>query len=59
MINIEFNYNLINEFNKNGFIILDKFIDLRYLENLRDKYEPLFRGEFETNIFPDEWNCGK
>ena len=56
MITVEFNDILIDEFNKNGFIILDRFIDLKYLENLRKKFEPLFKGEFETGIYPDEWN---
>ena len=26
------------------------------LDKLRDRFEPLFRGEFETGIEPDEWN---
>ena len=56
MINLELNKNLIDDFNKNGFLILDKFIDSKYLDKLRDRFEPLFRGEFETGIEPDEWN---
>ena len=56
MINLELNKNLIDDFNKNGFLILDKFIDLKYLDKLRDRFEPHFRGEFETGIEPDEWN---
>ena len=54
--NLELNKNLIDDFNKNGFLILDKFIDLKYLDKLRDRFEPLFRGDFETGIEPDEWN---
>ena len=46
MINLELNKNLIDDFNKNGFLIVDKFIDLKYLDKLRDRFEPLFRGEF-------------
>ena len=56
MINLELSKNLIDSFNDDGFIILDKFIDLKYLDKLRSKFEPLFRGEFETGIEPDEWN---
>ena len=56
MIKVQLNKNLIDDFNKNGFIILDKFIDLKYLNKLRDRFEPLFRGEFENGIEPDEWN---
>ena len=56
MINLELDNNLIDSFNENGFIILDKFINLEYLDKLRNKIEPLFKGEFETGIEPDEWN---
>ena len=56
MINLELSKNLIDSFNDDGFIILDKFIDLKYLDKLRSKFEPLFRGKFETGIEPDEWN---
>jgi len=56
LINLKLSKNSIDDFNKNGFLILDKFIDSKYLDNLKDKFEPLFRGEFETGIEPDEWN---
>ena len=56
IINISLNEDLLEDFNKNGFLVLDKFIDLQYLEDLRERIEPLFKGEFETGIEPDEWN---
>ena len=56
MINISLNDDLLEDFNKNGFLVLDKFIDLQYLEDLKERIEPLFKGEFETGIEPDEWN---
>ena len=56
MINFKLNNNLIEDFNNHGFLILDDFIDKKYLDQLRNKFEPLFRGEFETGIKPDEWN---
>jgi len=56
MIKLNLTKNLIDEFKKNGFVILDEFIDLEYLDKLRDRFEPLFKGEFETGIEPDEWN---
>jgi len=56
MINFELNSKLINDFEENGFIIFDKFISLQFLDKLRNKFEPLFKGEFETGISPDEWN---
>ncbi|NDH59919.1 MAG: phytanoyl-CoA dioxygenase family protein, partial [Proteobacteria bacterium] len=56
MINFELSENLIEEFNNNGFLILDNFLDLNYIDDLRNKFEPLFKGNFETGIEPDEWN---
>ena len=56
MINLSLNSNLINEFKKNGYLIIDKFLDKKYLNKIIDKFEPLFSGNFETGIEPDEWN---
>ena len=56
MINASLNRNLLEDFKQNGFLVLDEFIDLQYLEKLRERIEPLFQGEFETGIEPDEWN---
>ena len=36
MINISLNDDLLEDFNKNGFLVLDKFIDLQYLEDLSE-----------------------
>ena len=56
MIHLNLNDDLIDDFNLNGFLILDKFIDVKYINELKNKFEPLFKGEFETGIKPDEWN---
>ena len=56
MINLELNRTLINKFNRDGFIILDEFINRNFIENLKSRFEPLFKGKFETGIKPDEWN---
>ena len=56
MINLKLNQSLIEEFNENGFLILDQFIDLDWIDKLKSKFEPLFKGEFESGIEPDEWN---
>ena len=36
MINASLNSNLLEEFNQNGFLILDEFIDLQYLDKLKE-----------------------
>ena len=56
MINLELDHTLINNFNRDGFIILEKFIEKDFIKNLKERFEPLFRGKFETRIEPDEWN---
>ncbi len=56
MIKFELKHNFIEFFQKNGFLIVDKYIESNYLEKLRKKFEPLFSGEFETGVEPDEWN---
>ena len=56
MISLDLNKNLIEEFNNNGFLISDKFIEPKYVDKLRDRFMPLFNGDFETGIEPDEFN---
>ena len=56
MINASLTRNSLEDFNQNGFLILDEFIELQFLDKLKDRIEPLFKGEFETGIEPDEWN---
>ena len=56
MIKSFINRNYIENFNKNGFLILENFINPGFLNKLRNRFEPLFKGEFETGIKPDEWN---
>ncbi len=47
---------LVERFNENGFLILEKFLDEDKTKLLGNLIEPLFKGEFETGIEPDEWN---
>ena len=56
MIKLELNKNLIEDFHNNGFLILEKFINLEYLNKLIERFKPLFQGNFETGVHPDEWN---
>ena len=56
MINASITQKQLIDFNNNGFLTIDKFIDLQYLEDLKTRISLLFEGCFETGIEPDEWN---
>ena len=56
MIINQVNNEQISNFQENGFLILEKFLPDKILQALKIKIEPLFRGDFETGIEPDEWN---
>ena len=43
------------DFNNDGFLTVDNFIELQYLEDLKTRINLLFKGSFETGIEPDEW----
>ena len=42
MINASLNRNLLEDFKQNGFLVLDEFIDLQYLDKLRERIETSF-----------------
>jgi hypothetical protein len=42
----------IEDFRNNGYLVLDRFIDLELVQRLRSRFEPLFAGKFETGVFP-------
>lgn len=46
----------IQQFNADGFLIADQLVDEPAVERLRDCFDRLFRGEFETGVTPDEVN---
>ena len=46
----------IQQFREDGFLILDRFLPIDLTEALIDRMEPLFHGQFETGVFPDEWH---
>ena len=56
MINCKITDDCIKLFEKNGFLIKENFIEKNFISLLISKFEPIFRGEFETGIAPDEWN---
>ena len=56
MISLKINKQLIDDFSHDGFLIIENFIFAKYLKKIRNRFEPLFKGKFETGIEPDEWN---
>ncbi|MEL6230871.1 MAG: phytanoyl-CoA dioxygenase family protein [Cyanobacteria bacterium J06627_3] len=45
----------INQFQEDGFLILENFLPSEFVGQLVSRLSPLFHGEFETGIYPDEW----
>jgi ectoine hydroxylase-related dioxygenase (phytanoyl-CoA dioxygenase family) len=53
---IEFTDEQRRRFEEDGFLILDRFIAESEAARVAARFEPLFRGAFETGLYPDEWN---
>ena len=45
----------VKQFQEDGFLIVENFISPEFAQQLAARMEPLFYGEFETGIYPDEW----
>jgi len=45
----------IQQFKDDGFLILENFVPIEFTQRLVDRIDPLFHGQFETGIYPDEW----
>lgn len=43
-------------FARDGFVVVPCIVPPATAAQLRERFEPLFRGEFETGLMPDEWN---
>jgi ectoine hydroxylase-related dioxygenase (phytanoyl-CoA dioxygenase family) len=43
-------------FNQDGFLIVDRLIEDRQVEIIRNRFDQLFCGNFETGVAPDEVN---
>ena len=42
-------------FKEQGFLVLESVLDDATIERLRSRFDPLFKGQFETGVYPDEW----
>jgi len=51
----------VAQFERDGVLIVDELIDQDSVDRALARYGPLFRGEFETGILPDEvnWQDGR
>lgn len=51
----------LEQFDRDGFVIVDGLIDDDTVARLRERFEPLFAGQFTTGIKPDEvnWLAGR
>jgi len=46
----------IQQFQADGFLIIENFLPPDFAQRLADRLEPMFHGNFETGVFPDEWH---
>lgn len=46
----------INQFQTQGFLVLEKFLDREIAERIDDRLDPLFATQLETGNYPDEWH---
>lgn len=53
---IKLGENEIEQFNQDGFLILESVLNKIEIETACARFEPLFAGEFQTGVQPDEWN---
>ena len=56
MIKIDLTEDLKKQFQENGYLILENFLEQQFIPSLTERFPKLFSGNFETGIEPDEWN---
>ncbi len=44
------------QFDEDGFVVVENIVAPETAARVAARYERLFRGEFETGLYPDEWN---
>jgi ectoine hydroxylase-related dioxygenase (phytanoyl-CoA dioxygenase family) len=42
-------------FQARGFVVKPRVLAADFIEELRERFPRLFRGEFDTGVYPDEW----
>jgi len=46
----------IARFQEDGFLVIDHLLSEETVRQVTARFEPLFRGDFPTGLYPDEWN---
>jgi hypothetical protein len=46
----------LQSFARDGFLIVENVLTPDEIERARGRIEPMFSGQFETGLYPDEWN---
>ena len=46
----------IDQFDRDGYVIIENVLTTQQVEAARARFEPMFSGKFETGLYPDEWN---
>ncbi len=46
----------VRQFRADGMLILPQLIEPGFAARIAARYDALFRGKFETGLYPDEWN---
>ncbi|MEM9120706.1 MAG: phytanoyl-CoA dioxygenase family protein [Cyanobacteria bacterium P01_F01_bin.56] len=46
----------ISQFHQDGFLVVENLLSPALVERIISRFEPLFAGEFETGVYPDEWH---
>lgn len=61
MIELEIRAEHIETYDRDGFIVFENFLDPDEIERVRSRFEPLFHGQWETGLAPDEvnWQYGR
>lgn len=52
---IELSTDKMERFARDGFVVIEKLLSEDLTRAVRDRFAPLFAGEFETGVWPDEW----
>lgn len=55
-VDFELTDSQVADFHNDGFVVVDRIVDPALARRALERFEPMFNGEFETGLYPDEWN---